>query len=121
MHPVPPAMRIASVTVTNATTVTTGGGDGIRRPWLFLDVDGVTAPVGPAELDEAQPPPGYRTWPEAMWAIYVHEDLDGWGRELDERFEVLWTTDWQENAPFGVGKPAGLPDWRYLPLDHNDS
>jgi hypothetical protein len=55
-----------------------------------------------------------------MWSVYVHEDLDRWGRELDEKFEVLWTTDWQHNAPIGIGEPAGLPDWPYLRLDHND-
>jgi hypothetical protein len=55
-----------------------------------------------------------------LWSVYVHEDLDRWGRELDESFEVLWTTTWQQNAPVGIGEPAGLPDWPYLPLDHSD-
>jgi hypothetical protein len=92
----------------------------IKRPWLFLDVDGVAAPVGPATLEETEPPAGYRTWPDAMWSVYVHEALDQWGRELDEKFEVLWTTTWQHNAPVAIGEPAGLPDWPYLPLDHSD-
>jgi hypothetical protein len=109
------------VTATTHAIVTTGPADAIKRPWLFLDVDGVVAPVGPARLDETRPPPGYRTWPEARWSVYVHENLDRWGRELDEKFEVLWTTDWQHHAPVGIGEPAGLPDWPYLPLDHNDS
>jgi hypothetical protein len=42
------------------------------------------------------------------------------GRELDEKFEVLWTTDWQHNAPIGIGDPAGLPAWPYLPLDRSE-
>jgi hypothetical protein len=90
------------------------------RPWLFLDVDGVAAPVPPAELDDRCPPPGYRSWPSAMWSVYVHEHLDQWARELNASFEVIWTTDWQHNAPAEIGKPAGLPDWPYLQLDYTD-
>lgn len=92
----------------------------VTRPWLFLDVDGVVASVPPPELNDSCPPPGYRSWPEAMWSVYVSEDLDRWARELDERFEVIWTTDWQQNAPAEIGKPAGLPNWPYLPLDYSD-
>ena len=55
-----------------------------------------------------------------MWGVYVHEDLDHWARDLDERFAVIWTTDWQQNAPVELGKPAGLPDWPYLQLNYAD-
>jgi hypothetical protein len=55
-----------------------------------------------------------------MWSVYVHEDLAAWAHELDRRFAVVWTTDWQQTAPVGIGVPAGLPDWPYLPLDFAD-
>jgi hypothetical protein len=43
-----------------------------------------------------------------MWDVYVHDDLAAWGRELDTAFEVIWTTDWQQHAPTGIGEPTGL-------------
>jgi hypothetical protein len=55
-----------------------------------------------------------------MWDVYVHNDLAVWGRELDRGFEVIWTTDWQQNAPTGIGEPAGLPTWPYLSLSHEN-
>jgi hypothetical protein len=94
-----------------------------RRPWLFLDVDGVVSPIPPPDQRGHRNrivPAGYRTWPKAMWDVYVHEDLAVWGRELDSTFEVIWTTDWQEHAAPGIGDPAGLPTWPHLPLSHQN-
>jgi hypothetical protein len=78
----------------------------IKRPWLFLDVDGVASPIPPPDQRghrNRTVPAGYRTWPRAMWGVYVHDDLAAWRRELVTAFEVIWTTDWQQHAPTGIG------------------
>jgi hypothetical protein len=89
-----------------------------RRPWLFLDLDGVVSPVPPQSRKEHVrrhgPPAGYVTWPDAIYDMYVDERLLDWARQLDQVYDVIWCSGWGETLLPAVAKPLGLDRWPVL-------
>lgn len=78
-----------------------------QRPILFVDVDGVISLFG---FPSARRPPGSFHWVDGIaHCIGTHcgERL----RRLDERFELVWATGWEEKAneylPFLLELPRG--------------
>lgn len=81
------------------------------KPYLFLDVDGVVAPILPSYFPI---PDDYFTWDTAPWNVCVHRMFPAWAEHLDSVLEVVWCTDWQEMAPERLGTSLGLPVWPAL-------
>lgn len=80
---------------------------GSRKPFLFLDVDGVIAPFG----DRPE-------WPKQFVAVasvpIVPENRERLAA-LDAAFEIVWCTDWMEHAN-ELGAIYGLPPRPYLEI-----
>lgn len=95
-----------------------------RKPWLFLDLDGVVSPVPPqsakARISRSGPPAGYRTWPGAIYDMYVDERLADWARQLDDLYDVVWSSTWGETLLPVVATPLGLDHWPVLPIALTD-
>lgn len=70
------------------------------KPWLFMDLDGVVSPVPPqsrkTRIRRNGPPDGSRTWPSAIYDMYVDERLTHWASELDRVYDVVWASWWGE-------------------------
>jgi len=92
----------------------------MSRPWLFLDLDGVVSPVPTqakrAEIRENGPPAGHKTWDEAIYDMYVDTRLNEWADSLDDAFDVVWASSWEDNLVRPVAEPLGLPSWPVLPI-----
>lgn len=92
------------------------------KPWLFLDLDGVVSPVPTQQMKaatnhgDAYPPPGFITWENAPYGMYVSDHLSDWANRLDEAFDVVWSSSWRELLLEGVAKPLGLERWPVLPI-----
>jgi len=97
-----------------------------NKPWLFLDLDGVISPLPTEEMKEdiyhhdAGPPPGFMTWENALYNMYVSEHLGVWSTQLDQAFDVIWSSSWGELLIDSVAKPLGLDHWPVLqiPFSH---
>lgn len=91
-----------------------------RRPWLFMDLDGVVSPVPPqgakARIARNGPPTGYRTWPGALYDMYVDERLLDWAEQLDRVYDVVWASSWDSTLLPVVAAPLGLDHWPVLPI-----
>jgi hypothetical protein len=94
----------------------------LNKPWLFLDLDGVISPVPTQEMKadvdrgEGDPPPGFITWEGAPYRMYVSEHLSVWASQLDDAFDVVWSSSWRELLLEGVAKPLGLERWPVLSI-----
>jgi Swiss Army Knife RNA repair-like protein len=77
----------------------------VRKPLLFLDIDGVLA---------LRPPPG--SLPPGAWeplgptSTYVSADAGAFIRRLAEGFDIVWASDWEELANPFFRKRLGLED-----------
>jgi hypothetical protein len=64
-----------------------------RKPWLFMDLDGVVSPAPPkgakARISRNGPPAGYRSWPGALYDMYVDDRLVDWAAQLDRVYDVV--------------------------------
>lgn len=92
-----------------------------------MDLDGVVSPV-PSQARKARvratgPPKGFRTWPGAIYDMYVDERLLDWAVQLDRAFDVVWSSAWGETLLPVVATPLGLDHWPVLsiPLASDDS
>ncbi|MBI4896803.1 MAG: hypothetical protein HY827_00350 [Actinobacteria bacterium] len=81
-----------------------------RKPILFLDVDGAVCAYGK--------PPGCEM--RRIWGLEVPIDPKNHARltKLHELFEIIWCTDWEENANL-VGEVFGLPELRHVPRERD--
>jgi hypothetical protein len=79
--------------------------NGNRRPLLFLDVDGVLV------LDPRSDtlPPG-RIQPSPLGLSYVPDRTGQLVRELAKRFDIVWTTGWEQHANTGLSSMLGLSE-----------
>lgn len=66
----------------------------IQRPILFVDVDGVISLFG---FPSGHPPPGTFHWVDGI-AHCIGSDCGARLRRLEERFELVWATGWEEKA-----------------------
>ena len=78
-------------------------------PYLLVDVDGVLAPFvfGSA-------PPGFalhtvRAANGRDYDVWLNPAQGHWLRTLCERFELVWATGWEHEAPRLLGPLLGLP------------
>jgi hypothetical protein len=92
-----------------------------------MDLDGVISPV-PSQAHKAQvrrngPPTGFRTWPGAIYDMYVDDRLLDWAEKLDRAYDVVWSSAWGETLLPVVAMPLGLDHWPILtiPLTSDDS
>lgn len=95
-----------------------------HKPWLFLDLDGVVSPV-PSQAKKARirstgPPRGFRTWPGAIYDMYVDERLLDWTQQLDRAYDVVWASTWGDMLLPVVAKPLGLDHWPVLGISLAD-
>ncbi len=95
-------------------------GPSSRKPWLFMDLDGVISPV-PSQTRKQQirkngPPRGFRTWSGAIYDMYVDARLLDWAAQLDRAFDVVWSTGWGETLLPVVATPLGLDHWPILSI-----
>lgn len=79
-------------------------------PLLLLDLDGVLNPAGTSV------PPGYRRETTSEFSVLVKKAHGDWLRELDEVFEVVWATTWNERAQAVFGPLLDLPSFGVLRL-----
>jgi hypothetical protein len=91
---------------------------GQRKPWLFMDLDGVVSPVPPqsakARISRNGPPAGYRSWPGALYDMYVDERFLDWAAQLDRVYDVVWSSSWEDTLLPVVAQPLGLDHWPVL-------
>ena len=92
-----------------------------------MDLDGVISPVPPqtqkARVRANGPPKGFRSWPGAIYAMYVDDRLLDWAAQLDRAFDVVWSSAWGETLLPVVAMPLGLDHWPVLsiPVASDDS
>jgi hypothetical protein len=90
----------------------------VRRPWLFLDLDGVVSPLPPRNVEDTEEkfriPAGHVSWPGALYRMHVDERLPAWAAQLDTVYDVVWATSWQTDVRKWVADPLGLPEWPVL-------
>jgi hypothetical protein len=77
------------------------------RPILFLDVDGVVAPLGKHPDRELR-----RIWGLEVPIVPEFESILS---TLANTFEIVWCTDWEENANL-VGEVYGLAPLPHVPI-----
>ncbi|MCP4380137.1 MAG: hypothetical protein GY798_01700 [Hyphomicrobiales bacterium] len=79
------------------------------KPILLLDVDGVLAPV----VEDAAPRGFTRHEITAstgkVHQVWLNPDHGVWLSELRLRFELVWATGWERDAPRLLGPLLGLP------------
>ncbi|HEX3691480.1 MAG TPA: HAD domain-containing protein [Solirubrobacteraceae bacterium] len=78
------------------------------RPLLLIDIDGVISLFG---FDATRPPPGRFLLVDGIPHFLSAGAADLLG-DLDDDFELVWCSGWEEKAdeylPFALGLPAGL-------------
>ncbi|HEY2318362.1 MAG TPA: HAD domain-containing protein [Solirubrobacteraceae bacterium] len=86
-------------------------------PLLLIDIDGVISLFG---FDTAQPPPGRFALVDGIphfLSVGAAELLGG----LQEHFELVWCSGWEEKAneylPLALGLPHGLRHLTFAPAD----
>jgi hypothetical protein len=82
-----------------------------KPPFLFLDVDGVISLFG---FPAGGPPPGRFHWVDGV-VHCIDESCGGRIRALQERYEVVWATGWEEKANEYLPHLLSLPT-RELPV-----
>ena len=82
-----------------------------KRPFLFLDVDGVISLFG---FPSREPPPGRFHWIDGVMHC-IDEACGERVRALSERYEVVWATGWEEKANEYLPHLLSLPT-RELPV-----
>ena len=82
-----------------------------KRPFLFLDVDGVISLFG---FPSREPPPGRFHWIDGVMHC-IDETCGERVRALSERYEVIWATGWEEKANEYLPHLLSLPT-RELPV-----
>jgi hypothetical protein len=85
-----------------------------------MDLDGVISPV-PSQAHKLRirkngPPKGFRTWPSAVYDMYVDERLLDWAAQLDRAFDVVWSSAWGQTLLPVVATPLGLDHWPILSM-----
>jgi hypothetical protein len=85
-----------------------------------MDLDGVISPV-PSQTQKARirengPPRGFRTWPGAIYDMYVDDRLLDWAEQLDHAYDVVWSSAWGETLRPVVATPLGLDHWPILSI-----
>jgi hypothetical protein len=85
------------------------------RPLLLIDIDGVISLFG---FDATQPPPGRFELVDGIphfLSAGAAERIGG----LQEHFELVWCSGWEEKAdeylPLALGLPAGLRHLTFVP------
>jgi hypothetical protein len=78
----------------------------LKKPVLFLDVDGVISLFG---FEHAGPLPGDLHWVNGVLHCISHGAASRI-RRLRERFELVWATGWEETANEYLPGLLGLPD-----------
>jgi hypothetical protein len=80
-----------------------------ERPLLLIDVDGVISLFG---FDPAQPPPGAFEMVDGITHL-LSADAGAHLTRLEEAFEPVWCTGWEEKAneylPYALGLAAPFP------------
>jgi hypothetical protein len=101
------------------------------RPLLLLDVDGVLNAFGAWERrDPLLPlapgnllvPDGFRAARADGFHLLLRPEHADWVAELEQRFELVWATMWQERAPVGLAPVVGYgAEWPWIPFDDHQS
>ena len=90
-------------------------------PLLLIDIDGVISLFG---FDAAQPPPGRFLLVDGIPHFLSAGAADLIGA-LQEHFELVWCSGWEEKAdeylPLALGLPAGLRHLNFAPPGAADS
>ena len=85
-----------------------------------MDLDGVISPVptqaGKVRIQRDGRPAGYRTWPGAVYDMFVDERLADWAGRLDRAFDVVWSSAWGQTLLPAVAEPLGLDHWPILTI-----
>ncbi len=94
------------------------------RPLLLLDVDGVLNAFGAWErIDHRLPlgrgnvrvPPGFAAARADGYELLLRPEHAEWVRGLEQVFDMVWATMWQERAPVGLAPVVGFgADWPWI-------
>jgi hypothetical protein len=77
------------------------------KPLLFLDVDGVVAPLDQT-LDLEDLPAGFEAARIGPYPGFIPTHLKSSLPELSQRCEIIWTTTWEEEGPKSIAPLFGL-------------
>jgi hypothetical protein len=83
---------------------------GVTKPLLLLDVDGVLA-IQPAASLGGVEHHTVRSAAGDTHAITIRPEHGSWIRRLARRFDIVWATGWEHDAPRLLGPLLGIPDF----------
>jgi hypothetical protein len=95
---------------------------GARAPLLLMDIDGVLNAfggwgwfTGREEAPAAVDPSGLRAEVAGGYWLLLNDQHVAWLTELEQSFEIIWTTMWQQQAPTVFAPVLGVgTDWPWL-------
>ncbi|MGE5414270.1 MAG: hypothetical protein ACM3NW_08845 [Syntrophomonadaceae bacterium] len=84
----------------------------MSRPILAVDIDGVVSLFGFEET-----PPGVRFQLVDGFVHCLSLDAAGRVRRLEEHFELVWASGWEDKANYYLPAALGLPELPHLSFD----
>ncbi len=91
----------------------------MARPLLFLDVDGVLALRGHAEDGFAEHE--VRSSHGDVHTVLLNPQHGRWINALAKRFEIVWATGWEHDAPRLLGPLLDIPRFPVVEFDERPS